>query len=466
MTSTRLPTDDGEFDLSLFRAESEPDKDHLALVFGDVSGKQDVLIRVHSECFTGDVLGSKRCDCGEQLAQAMRRIADEGCGVLLYLRQEGRGIGLLQKLRAYNLQDAGYDTVEANLELGHQADERDYGIAAEMLRLLGVSSVRLMTNNPSKLEALEAHGIGVERVALEIAAGPENASYLETKVKRMRHLLELDSMFDPAGALADSAQSGVEAERGSFDVARALARVNDSEIERPAVSLSYAQSLDGSITIRSGRSLTLSCPEAMEMTHQLRARHDAILVGIDTVLADDPRLTVRLVEGTDPQPIVLDSRLRTPLESQLLADPPKAPIIATLHEADAGRQRALEAAGAQIVRVGADASGRVDLLELLPQLTRRGIESIMVEGGSKVITSFLRADVVDRIAVTITPVLVGGLGAVGDLGESAQRGVFPRLVAPRIRWVGNNLVLVAEVARQKNRADVDDDPVGLDGSLL
>jgi 3,4-dihydroxy 2-butanone 4-phosphate synthase/GTP cyclohydrolase II len=323
-----------------------------------------------------------------------------------------------------------------------------------------------MTNNPSKLEALEAHGIGVERVALEIAAGPENASYLQTKVRRMRHLLELDSMFDPAGGLIDPLVASEGSGSGAFDAARALTRVNDSEIERPAISLSYAQSLDGSITIRSGRSLTLSCPEAMEMTHQLRARHHAILVGIETVLADDPRLTVRLVEGPNPQAIVLDSQLRTPLESQLLADPPKAPWIATVHSADRERQKALEENGAVVIRVGADAEGRVDLMELLPELSRRGIESVMVEGGSRVITSFLRADVVDRLAVTITPVLVGGLGAVGDLGEPAERGVFPRLVAPRIRWVGSNLVLVAEVARRKNRAEVDDQPVGLDGSLL
>jgi len=186
----RIPTREGTFQLCLY-GNNRDDKEHLALVLGDVAG-ENILVRIHSECFTGDVLGSLRCDCGEQLHLAMERIAQEGQGVLVYLRQEGRGIGLLDKLRAYNLQDQGYDTVEANLALGHQADERDYDIGVAILKDLGVRSVRLLTNNPAKIEALEAAGMPVvRRIPLVASIHPENKRYIETKVRRMHHLINL-----------------------------------------------------------------------------------------------------------------------------------------------------------------------------------------------------------------------------------------------------------------------------------
>jgi GTP cyclohydrolase II len=189
--TARIPTIEGEFQLCLF-TNNQDDKEHLAFILGDVAGKQDVLVRVHSECFTGDVLGSRRCDCGDQLHQAMHQIAEVGEGVLVYLRQEGRGIGLLDKLRAYNLQDQGYDTVDANLVLGHQADERDYTVAARILEDLGIQSVRLLTNNPSKISHLLQLGVQVsERVPVEAAIYADNASYLFTKAQRMEHLLNL-----------------------------------------------------------------------------------------------------------------------------------------------------------------------------------------------------------------------------------------------------------------------------------
>jgi GTP cyclohydrolase II len=198
MVSARIPTDDAEFYLNLFH-NNHDDKEHLAIVLGDVAGKPDVLVRLHSECFTGDVLGSRRCDCGEQLHFAMQQIAARGEGVLIYLRQEGRGIGLLDKLRAYNLQDEGYDTVEANLLLGHQADERDYTVAARILDDLGVQSVRLLTNNPLKIDTLRDLGISVvERVPVEPTVHDENAYYLFTKVTRMNHMLNLSFMPAPA----------------------------------------------------------------------------------------------------------------------------------------------------------------------------------------------------------------------------------------------------------------------------
>jgi 3,4-dihydroxy 2-butanone 4-phosphate synthase/GTP cyclohydrolase II len=190
VVSTRLPTEFGEFSLHLF-TDSEQ-KEHLALVHGELQPSETTLVRVHSECLTGEVLGSLRCDCGEQLRLSLQAIAAAGRGVLIYLRQEGRGIGLREKLRAYNLQDEGMDTVEANLALGHQADPRDYDVAAQILKDLGITRIALLTNNPTKIEELQRLGITIaERLPLQGEVNPENARYLRTKAARMQHLLDL-----------------------------------------------------------------------------------------------------------------------------------------------------------------------------------------------------------------------------------------------------------------------------------
>ncbi len=198
VTSVRLPTAYGEFTAVSFR-EKLSGKHHLALVKGDVDGLPDVLVRVHSECLTGDVFHSLRCDCGEQLDQALRQIAAEDRGVLLYMAQEGRGIGLLNKLRAYELQEQGRDTVDANLELGFPADAREWGIGNQILADLGLSTIRILTNNPKKISGLEGYGLTVvEQVPIELAPNAENRSYLMAKRDRLGHRLHhQDLRFDP-----------------------------------------------------------------------------------------------------------------------------------------------------------------------------------------------------------------------------------------------------------------------------
>jgi 3,4-dihydroxy 2-butanone 4-phosphate synthase/GTP cyclohydrolase II len=189
LVQTPIPTRHGEFILHYYNNNID-DKEHVALVKGEIENKENVPVRIHSECFTGDVLGSRRCDCGEQLALAMKLINQSGYGILIYLRQEGRGIGLLKKLQAYNLQDQGMDTVDANIHLGHLADEREYSIAALMLDDLKVKSIELITNNPKKIDALKKLGINVvSRIPIEIAAHDDNLSYLKTKAKKMAHML-------------------------------------------------------------------------------------------------------------------------------------------------------------------------------------------------------------------------------------------------------------------------------------
>ena len=413
-----LPTRHGDLRIHVFRLGDEAEV--VALVHGDIAGEEPVLVRLHSECLTGEALGSLRCDCGEQLEAGLDQVGRAERGVLLYLRHEGRGIGLFDKIRAYALQDGGLDTVDANVALGLPIDGRDYAGAAEVLRKLGVRRARVLTNNPEKLQALAENGIEVvERVPIEGQANPVNLSYLQTKASRMGHLLGGASVVTSAPA-----PNGHHA--------------------RPAVTVHYAQTIDGRIAARNGDAHWVSGESSLRLAHELRASHDAIMVGIGTVLADDPRLTVRLVEGHSPIRVIVDSTLRIPLSSNVFTDRTARTIVATTPTAPQTRARAIKAAGGEVLRAHADENGAVDLADLLRRLRGLGIGSLLIEGGRGIITSALRGHLVDRLTVCIAPKVIGeGVAAVGDLNIDYLREA---LTFSRARFVtcGEDLIFHGE----------------------
>jgi GTP cyclohydrolase II len=427
----------GEFELHAF--EMEDGHAYLALVFGRVRGRDRVLVRLHSECLTGDALGSLRCDCGVQLRTAMREVAAARSGVVIYATgQEGRGIGLLNKLRAYVLQDAGADTVEANVELGLPVDTRSYGSAAAVIRELGIASIRLLSNNPAKADGLRAAGVAVEElVPLPTAAHARNAAYLRTKRDRMGHR-------PPAGVVLNGSLDGVH------DVSDLLGRVR-SRGDRPYVVVKLAQSLDGRLATASGDSRWISGIEERRVSHALRAAVDAVAVGIGTVLADDPQLTVRLVPGASPIRVVLDTRLRTPPDARILDDAATT-VVYTSERASARRRLALRSRGPGVRAVPERRDG-LDLLSVLADLRSSGVRSVLVEGGPRLVTSLLAAELVDRAIVSVSPILIGaGRDAVGDLGIE-RVAEAPRLESRVVHVAGPDLLLAGDVVATARRAE-------------
>jgi GTP cyclohydrolase II len=379
LSNAPLPTRIGTFHATVF-SDSRTGTEPIALVHGDVARRDAPLVRLHSECLTGDVLGSLRCDCGAQLGRALTAIVAEGAGVLVYLRQEGRGIGLANKLRAYALQDGGLDTVAANAALGLPVDAREYGAAAAILADLGLKRVRLMTNNPDKSTAMEEHGIRViERVPLPALPNPVDVLYLETKAARLGHLLP-------------------------------------RERPRPSVTVHYAQTIDGRLATRTGDSQWISGQESLVLAHSLRASHASVLVGAGTVAADDPRLTTRLVEGPSPVRVIVDSTLRLSPQASVVTDGAAPTILATTDRAPVDRRRAFERGAVEVLVLRSTTDGRVDLGSLLDELGARRMATLLVEGGAGVITSMIRERRVSRLVVSIAPLVLGaGIEAIGDL---------------------------------------------------
>jgi len=430
VASLTLPTPFGGWETHAFEWAGSI---HLCLCRGRMGDGQDVLVRMHSECVTGDALGSLRCDCGVQLRHAFRTIAAEGRGVLVYSTgHEGRGIGLANKLRAYLLQDRGLDTAEANEHLGFRVDERTFGDVAACLRILGVRSVRLMSNNRDKAAALEAAGIPVRAVVgLPTAAHARNVRYLSTKQAVMGH----------------HAPMGVPLAEGAGpppDVASLLGEVR-VRTSRPYVVVKYAQTIDGRIATSTGDARWISGEEERRTSHALRAACDAVLVGVGTILADDPRLTVRLVPGASPIRVVLDPRLRLPDDARVL-DADGVTTILTTGASSADRRSELRRRGVSIVVVPAGPQG-LDLHAALEALFDDGIRSVLVEGGAHVITSFLSLGLADRLVVAIAPRVMGsGTDAVNDLGIMEVASSI-RLERRAVHVAGEDVLIAGDLPR-------------------
>ncbi|GGK56212.1 GTP cyclohydrolase II [Ornithinimicrobium pekingense] len=420
LADTFLPTRHGTFRMTAYRDDSG--EEHVALSMGigddDPADARPPLVRVHSECLTGDALGSRRCDCGEQLQHALHLVARDGRGAVLYVRgHEGRGIGLVEKLRAYALQDTGVDTVDANLRLGHPADARTYDQSAAILADLGVRRIRLLSSNPAKEVALA--GLGVDVVArrpLVVPARPENEHYLRTKRDRMGH--------DPADVgewellLAGGQVSGGVLSERYGDLVRP---------DGPAVLAQLGQSLDGFIASRTGDAVFVTGEADREHLHRLRALVDAVVVGAATAAADDCRLTVRAVAGRHPVRVVLDPRGTLPVGSALLTDGTAPTLWVVGPHADASAP----APHVEVLRWHRD--GPMEPAALLAMLRGRGLDRVLVEGGGRLVSAFVAAGVVDRLYLTTAPLLIGD--GVPGLRVGGTDRLADALRPPVRRWV-------------------------------
>ena len=403
VVETVLPTRHGVFRLLGYRDGGGTE--HVALVQGitddpaPMSDGTPPLVRIHSECLTGDALGSYRCDCGDQLDAAQAAIAAEGRGVVVYVRgHEGRGIGLLAKLKAYALQDRGVDTVDANTSLGLPVDARRYDQAAEILHDLGITSIRLLSGNPAKQDALERFGIDVvERRGLAVPEHPENAAYLATKRARLHH--------DPApsdGVWSDLLDGVVPAAPAPGEGEELAHRYGFlAGATGPMVVGRLRQSLDGFIASRSGDAGFHEEGGDRDHLQRLRALVDAVVVGASTVLGEDCSLAVEDIPGASPVRVVLDASARVPVSARALADDGVPTLWIVARDAVLSTE---PAASVEVVRLPHEDFAPERVLAIL---RARGLEKVLIEGGGKTVSRFLEAGLLDRLYLTTTPVLVG-----------------------------------------------------------
>lgn len=376
---TRIPTRHGEFTLYYY-SNNIDNKEHIAFVKSEVKGLSKVPVRMHSECFTGDVLGSRRCDCGEQLDMALQLIDQAGKGVLIYLRQEGRGIGLLKKLQAYNLQDQGLDTVDANIQLGHLPDERNYSIAALILKDLGINSIQLITNNPHKIDELKQLGIHVEqRIAIEPDYHHDNVDYLKAKAEKMSHLLSF------ANAHSESIVAQLEF------ILPLIVQLQQQKIQRNRPFVTFAYDKNSGVNAKASSTQVL--------TTILRRHHDAVLVDISTVLEDDPGLNVDGLQIDDPEPVIFDYSLCFPEQAALMQESTKRPIIYTCSKTWANQDEAkinrLMQRGVRFIRVDETSTGQLDITAVLASLADLHINTLLVESNSVLAQQFIDHGVAD-----------------------------------------------------------------------
>lgn len=434
VTESVLPTRHGTFRIVGYRATDGTELVTLSQGIGEEQPRSDApLVRLHSECLTGDALGSRRCDCGEQLEAGLARIAAEGEGVLVYIRgHEGRGIGLIEKLRAYRLQDEGADTVDANLRLGHPADARDYRHAADILRDLGIDRIRLISSNPAKEQAMTRLGVTVvKRLGASVPPRPENEHYLRTKFERMCH----DGPGDVdrgEGLLTGSQGAEASVDRPGSPPHQ---RKEDADlVERYGWLASHdewvvaqsAQSMDGFLATRTGDGAGLSGDADHRHLHRLRALSDAVIVGAQTVVNDDPLLTVRLVAGSSPARVVLDPHGRVPLDARVLAGPEAMTLWLTGPDAPSAT-----ASHVCQIRLGA---GHWEPREVLGALRECGLRRVLVEGGGRTVSTFVVAGALDRLYLTIAPILLGG-GVPGVRVPAVER------IADADRWPSRRFML-------------------------
>lgn len=412
LVKTRLPTGFGDFSLYLYL---EGGKEHLALVKGEVSGLAPVPVRVHSECLTGDVFGSRRCDCGDQLKHTLMYLGRQKAGILIYLRQEGRGIGLLKKMEAYNLQDQGLDTVEANIQLGHQADERDYGIAARILRDLDVASIRLITNNPHKVEELESHGIQVAaRIPIEVGQHEENLGYLRSKAERMAHLLRFTEQVPTDHDFAFMAPLLAQ-----------LALARNSGQSRPFVTLAYAQSLDGVLLAQPEHAAFGS--RDFGLGQYLDAHHDATLLS-----ASDGWLSLLHVPGAG---------LRVILDPDLIWDGSHGCVessrilVITSSEHDAAKRQELEAKGIRVIALPFKHRLAFEPSEILERLSALGVRTLLVHGHETTMRVFMQAQLIDYCVISLMACYVGGAPLGLPLGQA-----LPELRTCEFHSQGSDLI--------------------------